>query len=66
MNVTLRSGNAADACRCGEICYAAFKAIADQHNFPPDFPSPEVAIGLIVFANAISEMKACVTSTMRG
>src|SRR5437667_27605 len=47
MNVTLRPGNAADAQRCGEICYNAFKAIAEQHNFPPDFPSPEVATGLL-------------------
>lgn len=47
MNVTLRPGNAADAQRCGEICYHAFKAIAEQHNFPPDFPSPEVASGLL-------------------
>jgi predicted N-acetyltransferase YhbS len=32
---------------CGRICYEAFKAIAEQHNFPPDFPSPEVAAGLL-------------------
>lgn len=47
MNVTLRPGTAADAERCGEICYNAFKAVADQHNFPPDFPSQEVARGLL-------------------
>ena len=47
MNVTLRPGTAADAERCGEICYNAFKAVADQHNFPPDFPSREVARGLL-------------------
>jgi predicted N-acetyltransferase YhbS len=47
MNITLRAGTAADAERCGEICYNAFKAIAEQHNFPPDFPSPEVATGLL-------------------
>jgi predicted N-acetyltransferase YhbS len=47
MNVTLRPGTAADAERCGEICYHAFKAIAEQHNFPPDFPTPEVATGLM-------------------
>ena len=47
MNVTLRPGTAADAERCGEICYNAFKAVADQHNFPPDFPSHEVARGLL-------------------
>jgi predicted N-acetyltransferase YhbS len=47
MNVTLRPGNAEDAQRCGAICYAAFKTIAEQHNFPPDFPSPEVAAELL-------------------
>jgi GNAT superfamily N-acetyltransferase len=29
------------------ICYEAFKAIAEQHRFPPDFPSADVAIGLM-------------------
>ena len=46
MNVTLRPGTAADAEACGTICYRAFTAISAAHNFPPDFPSPEVAIGL--------------------
>jgi predicted N-acetyltransferase YhbS len=47
MNVTLRAATAADAQRCGTICYEAFRTIAQQHNFPPDFPSPEVATGLL-------------------
>jgi predicted N-acetyltransferase YhbS len=47
MNVTLRAGTTADAERCGDICYNAFKAIAEQHNFPPDFPSREIATGLL-------------------
>ena len=47
MKISLRPGNAADANACGEICYQAFKAIAGQHNFPPDFPNPESAIGLM-------------------
>jgi len=29
------------------ICYEAFKAIVDQHGFPPDVPSAEVTIGLL-------------------
>src|ERR671916_1479730 len=45
--LTLRTGRSEDAETCGFICYEAFKAIADQHNFPPDFPSPEVSGGLI-------------------
>ena len=45
--LTLRAGRSEDAETCGSICYEAFKAIADQHNFPPDFPSPDVSGGLI-------------------
>ena len=29
---------------CGRICYEAFKGIADQHNFPHDFPTVDHAI----------------------
>jgi GNAT superfamily N-acetyltransferase len=43
----LRAGRVEDAEVCGSICYEAFKGIADRHNFPPDFPSPEVAVGLL-------------------
>lgn len=50
MKISLRPGNAADANACGEICYQAFKDIADKHNFPPDFPNPESAIGLMNYA----------------
>lgn len=49
MNLIMRPGQAADANACGEICYKAFKTIADQHNFPADFPNPESAIGLISY-----------------
>jgi hypothetical protein len=31
------------------VCFNAFKAIADQHNFPPDFPVPEITIGIMSF-----------------
>jgi len=37
----------ADAAACGTICYEAFKSVCTAHNFPPDFPSPEVATGLM-------------------
>ena len=47
MTVTLRPGRSEDAPRCGAICYEAFKAIAEQHNFPPDFPSPAVATDML-------------------
>ena len=45
--VTLRPGRPADNGACGRICYEAFEAIARQHNFPPDFPSVDVATDLI-------------------
>jgi len=47
MNPTLRPGTVADDTACGRICYEAFKAIAEQHNFPPDFPSADMAVGLL-------------------
>jgi predicted N-acetyltransferase YhbS len=47
MSVTLRPGIPADAEPCGVICYAAFKAIAEAHNFPPAFPTPAEAIRLL-------------------
>jgi predicted N-acetyltransferase YhbS len=45
-NIELRTGRPVDAQQAGSVCYAAFKAIAEQHQFPPDFPSAEAAIGL--------------------
>jgi GNAT superfamily N-acetyltransferase len=45
--LTLRAGKTEDAESCGSICYEAFRHIGDQHYFPPDFPSSEVAGGLI-------------------
>jgi hypothetical protein len=32
---------------CGAICFAAFTVIAEHHNFPPDWPSPEVTTALM-------------------
>jgi predicted N-acetyltransferase YhbS len=47
MDATVRPGRPEDANTCGAICYEAFKAIATQHNFPPDFPSPQAAVDLL-------------------
>lgn len=46
-SLTLRRATPADAGPSGAICHAAFTAIAEQHGFPPDFPSPDVAVGLV-------------------
>ncbi|MGZ6211265.1 MAG: GNAT family N-acetyltransferase [Candidatus Binataceae bacterium] len=52
MDVKLREGRPDDAQVCGRIAYDAFKAIAEEHNFPPDFPSPENAITVLSFLMA--------------
>ncbi|HEY7535398.1 MAG TPA: GNAT family N-acetyltransferase [Thermodesulfobacteriota bacterium] len=49
MNLILRAGKIEDVTICGLICYEAFKDIANRHNFPPDFPSPEFVVGLFSF-----------------
>ncbi len=43
MTIHLRPITPADAENCGRIIFEAFKGIADQHNFRPDFPSVEFA-----------------------
>jgi predicted N-acetyltransferase YhbS len=45
--INLRNGRAGDDEALGRICHEAFKTISEAHNFPPDFPSPEAASGLI-------------------
>jgi predicted N-acetyltransferase YhbS len=47
MPITIRRAEAADAAQCGAILYTAFQRLADDHNFPRDFPSVEVATGLV-------------------
>lgn len=46
-SVVIRRASAADAEVCGRICFEAFTALATHHNFPPDFPVPEVAAGVL-------------------
>lgn len=47
MALTLHPITAADLPMAGRICHDAFRAIATEHNYPPDFPTPEVGIGLL-------------------
>ena len=49
MNLELRPGRIDDAKTCGAICFEAFKTINQNHNFPPDIPTPEVAIGFLTW-----------------
>ena len=46
-DVTLRPARPEDAPELGRICYEAFLTISGHHNFPADFPSPEVAAGML-------------------
>ena len=46
-DVTLRPARPEDAPDLGRICYEAFLTISGYHNFPADFPSPEVAAGML-------------------
>jgi predicted N-acetyltransferase YhbS len=45
--ISLRRATPADAALCGRICHDAFRSISERHNFPPDFPGPEAAVGLV-------------------
>lgn len=47
MDLVLREPTGADPAELGRIVFDAFGAIAEEHRFPPDFPSPEMASGLI-------------------
>jgi predicted N-acetyltransferase YhbS len=47
MNVKLRPGTREDAHACGVIDFEAFRSICDQHNFPWDFPSVEIATTVV-------------------
>ena len=47
MNLTFRECQQEDAPACGEICFNAFKTVANHHNFPEDFPNAEVTTGML-------------------
>jgi GNAT superfamily N-acetyltransferase len=46
-SVTIRQARPEDVPVCGRICYGAFTKINSDHGFPPDFPAPEAAIGVL-------------------
>jgi predicted N-acetyltransferase YhbS len=47
MEITLRKGRNQDILEISRVVYEAFKTIALRHNFPPDFPTVDVASGLM-------------------
>ena len=46
-DLKLRPGTPEDAGTCGRICYEAFSALAQHHQFASDFPTAEVGAGLL-------------------
>jgi predicted N-acetyltransferase YhbS len=65
-SVRLRNGNPEDARILGRICYQAFKTISGSHNFPPDFPSEEVATDLISMLLSIPNVYSVVAEDESG
>jgi predicted N-acetyltransferase YhbS len=47
MAVSLRRAEPTDAAAVAGICYRAFRVLAEAHNFAPDFPSAQIAEGLL-------------------
>ncbi len=60
MDITLRAGRPTDIADGGRIAYEAFHHISTHHNFPPDFPSAEVASGLLADLLARDDVHAVV------
>jgi GNAT superfamily N-acetyltransferase len=56
----LRAPSIADAPVLGRIAYEAFGGINRQHNFPPDFPSVEVAAGFMEMMLSIPTIQGIV------
>ena len=46
-SIAIRPATSADAPTAGQICFEAFHAINTAHNFPPDIPGPEMAVGFL-------------------
>ncbi|WP_447598635.1 GNAT family N-acetyltransferase [Nitrospira sp. Nam80] len=63
MHPTFRSGRSEDAQACGTIFHEAFKCIAEQHNFPVDFPELEAAIGLLTMILSRDDVYSVIAET---
>lgn len=47
MNLIIREATPEDVPAIGEICFDAFRLINEAHNFPPEIPTLEMAMGLM-------------------
>lgn len=66
MQAMFRPGIPEDAPACGAVFYDAFKLIAEQHNFPVDFPQPETAISLLTMLLSREDIYSVVAEMERG
>ncbi len=66
MHATFRPGISEDAQACGAVFYEAFRLIAEQHNFPVDFPQPETAVGLLTMLLSKNDIYSVVAEMERG
>jgi GNAT superfamily N-acetyltransferase len=55
---------------CGTICYDAFKTIAEQHNFPSNYPAADVAVARMAerlthpgFYAVVAELDGCIVGS---
>ena len=63
--VVVRAATPDDSSVCGQICYDAFSRINAAHGFPCDFPSVEVATGLLSMLFSSSGLY-CVVAEVEG
>jgi hypothetical protein len=68
--ITVRRAKPEDAPVCGRVCFDAFYKISTNHGFPPDFPSPEVYVGILSmmfshlgFYCVVAEADGCTVGT---
>ena len=66
MQATFRPGILEDAQACGTVFFDAFKLIAEQHNFPVDFPQPESAVSLMMMLFSRDDVYSVVAEMERG
>lgn len=66
MQAMFRPGIPEDAPACGAVFYDAFKLIAEQHNFPVDFPQSESAVALLTMLLSRDDVYSMVAEMERG
>ncbi len=61
----IRMAQTSDVAECGRICYEAFTTLNRHHNFPPDFPKPEMANQILSWMFS-HEKFYCVVAELNG